>query len=180
MLLLALACGSDRAARQDGTPAGGAPASNELSTRFLLGGWLVPEGVDPAADPFAEVLEARIITSEERMRQFLAAVDLVRIRGNQEILDRVNYEEQVAVVVFYMWRPLKGDPLSLSTAALDGTEIRIGLELLEDPQGRERPFLAAPFYMASVDREGLPVGTPPTFVFSVNGTEQARRTITLE
>ncbi len=181
MLSLALACGSDRVGRQDGTPAAETPpADNNLSTRFLLGGWLVPEGVDPAADPFAEILEARIITSEERMRQFLDSVDLVRVRGNQEILDRVNYNQEVAVVAFYMWRPLKGDPLSLDTAVPEGTVIRVNLELEDDPPGRERPFLAAPFYLASFDRGGLPIGTPPTFVFSVNGTELAMRTITLE
>ena len=89
--------------------------------------------------------------------------------------DRTDFDEMVVVAVYYLWRPLKGDPLSLERVTVDGAEVRIGLELEQDPQGRERPFLMAPLYVTALEREDLPDNAPLEFVFLVNGEESVKR-----
>ena len=44
------------------------------------------------------------------------------------------------VAAYYMWRPLKGDPLSIGRVVVEGTDVRIDLELEEKPQGRGVAF----------------------------------------
>ena len=138
---------------------------------------MVPKGEE--AGPFAERLEAIVITTEEELRDFLDGVGFTRLRGNLETLDRADLAEVVVVATYYLWRPLKGDPLFIEKVELKGTEIEISLELLEEPQGRESPFLMAPLYVAALDRENLPTGVPLRFVFLVNGEEADTLTVTL-
>jgi len=152
----------------------------DVAARFILGGWVVPEGQDAAADPFDETLKAFVLTTQDDLREFLENLDLFRLRGSLESLDDVDFEDQLVLATYYLWRPLKGDPLSLESATLAGSEVLISMELLEDPQGRERPFLMAPFLIAAINKESLPRGTPLSFGFLVNSEERATRIVTLE
>ena len=177
MVLAALSC-SPRATRE-ASNSPGAPDSGgkEIGTRFLLGGWIVPKGRDAESEPFAETLKAFVITTEEDMRGFLEGLDFIRLRGNLEAIDRTDFSEAVVLAVYYLWRPLKGDPLSLERATVDGAEVKISLELEQDPQGRERPFLMAPLYITALERQDLPDNASLEFVFLINGEESAKRTL---
>lgn len=152
----------------------------DITARFILGGWAIPNGEDVVADPFTETLNAFVVTTRGELRVFLENMDLSRIRGSLESLDDVDFEEQLVLAIYYLWRPLKGDPLSLDNITLGGSEVRVNVSLLEDPQGRERPFLMAPFVIAAINKESLPGGTQLEFKFLVNGAESTTRIVTLE
>ena len=180
--LVSLSCSSTSGTPKEtvASTASSEDRGEDVAARFILGGWAVPEGRDAAADPFAETLKAFVLTTVDELREFLENLDLSRIRGSLESLDDVDFEEHLVLAAYYLWRPLKGDPLSLEGATLAGSEVFVGMELLKDPQGRERPFLMAPFLIAAINKEGLPGSTPLSFVFLVNGEERATRIVTLE
>ena len=140
----------------------------------------MPGGKDAEAQPRAETLRGFVITTEEELRDFLDGVDLLRIRGNLESLDRVNLAEQVILAAYYLWRPLKGDPLSVQGIALKGDDVEINMELLEDPQGRESPYLLAPLYIVALDKDELLRGVPLSFSFLVSGEVADKQIIILE
>ena len=156
------------------------PKDKEVGARFLLGGWVVPKGEDAKTEPFAETLRAFVITTQEEQRDFLDSLEIVRLRGNIESLDRADLDRVVILAAYYLWRPLKGDPLFINGLRTRGDRVEVDLELLEDPQGRERPFLMAPLQIAAVERDELPRGVPLEFVFLVNGEVAAIRPATLE
>lgn len=171
LVLLSVACNTAPASSR-GT------GGEELVPRFLLGGWVFPEGEE--VGPFAETLRTFVLTSEQGVRDLLDGLDLVRTRGNMEALTGADVSKVAVLAAYYLWRPLKGDPLSLKAMTLKGTEVEVDLELLEDPQGRESPFLMAPLYVAALDRAKLPLGIPITFAFQVNGEAAGSLTVTLE
>ena len=179
LALAALSCGPR--AERDASVSPGSPGDGgkEVGTRFLLGGWIVPKEWE-GSGVFDESLEAFVITSGEEMRDFLEGVEFIRLRGNLEAVDRTDFDEMVVVAVYYLWRPLKGDPLSLERVTADGAEVRVSLELEQDPQGRERPFLMAPLYITALERADLPDKASLEFVFLVNGEESVKRTLTPE
>ena len=169
VIILALACNSTS------TPAGEGPTRSqsggeEMVSRFLIGGWAFPlEEQESEPDPFAETLRTFVLTSEEEMREFLEELDLIRLRGNLQTLDNVDFAEEVVLAAYYLWRPLKGDPLFMQTLSLTGTELEVLLELEEDPQGRESPYLLAPFLVTAIDKGPLPKGVLFDLVWRLNG-----------
>ena len=181
-VLLTVGCSGGRETTQDQALSQASRSSNgqEIVSRFLLGGWVQPKNVDSGADPFAETLVAFVITTEEELREFLGGVDLLQIRGNLESLDRTDLSRELMVAVYYLWRPLKGNPLSLERTVVNQTEVKVQFELLADPQGRERPFLLAPLYIAALNKEDLSLGVPIRFAFLVNGEVAASRATTLK
>ena len=141
---------------------------------------MVPKGQSIGVEFFAESLEAQVITTDEELREFLEGLNFVRMRGSMELLERADLTEEVVLGLYYLWRPLKGDPLSIERIALRGAEVEIRLELLADPLGRERPYLMAPMNIVAIKREDLPRGESVNFVFLVNGEAARTRTVTLE
>ena len=176
--------GCDSAARTapETSPTSGTPGvqPQEVTARFLVGGWVVPKGEDVIAQPFAEALKAFVITSEQELRNFLDGLDLTRVRGSLEPLNQADFGKVVVIGTYYLWRPLKGDPLSLEKVELVGTNLEVSLELLEDPQGRESPYLMAPLNIVALEREDLPRGVPINLAFRVNGKVAATEVITLD
>ena len=152
----------------------------EVVARFLLGGWVVPRDEQANAEPFVETLKASVFTTEEEIRQWLDGLILIRPRGNFETLDGADLDQVVVLGAYYLWRPLRGDPLCITRTSVDGAEVLVSLELEGDPQGREFPYLMAPLYIASLEREDLPRGVPLTFVFSVNGEVSTTQTVNLQ
>ncbi len=179
LALAALSCGPRVAREASVSPGSPGDGGKEVGTRFLLGGWIVPKDRE-GPGVFDEALEAFVITSGEEMRDFLEGVNFIRLRGNLEAVDRTDFDEMVVVAVYYLWRPLKGDPLSLERVTVDDAEVKVSLELEQDPQGRERPFLMAPLYITALEREDLPDEASLEFVFLINGEESAKRALTPE
>ena len=182
LVVLALACNSGSREPRDSRSysASKDAGGTALETRFLLGGWMVPKGESPLDEPFLETLKGTVITSQAEMREFLDSLELLRVRGTPKALDQVDTDAEIVIAVYYKWRPLKGDPLSLLDTALRDSKVEVRLELVEDPQGRDRPYLAAPLYIGAIDRENLPAGVPLEFVFLVNGQESASEDAILE
>lgn len=176
LLLVAVACDSQR---RPGSGSEGPSRSEvgEIVPRFLLEGWLLPEGEAP--DFFVESLKAEIITSEAGLRRFLGGIDLLRAT-DLNALNRTDFGETVVMAAYYLWRPLKGNPLSVRKVTVDGNEVLVSLELEADPQGRESPYLLAPLYVVGVDKADLPHGKLVSFQFLVNGELAATETATFE
>ena len=150
---LALAAMACEAGQRSTVPSEESSQAGEVPFRFLLGGWVLP--LDQEADPFVERLEVRLVQSEGQMRDFLEGVDLFRLRGNTDILGDADFTKTLIVVAYYLWRPLKGDPLSVEKVFVDEGVVHVDMLLEDDPQGRERPYLLAPMYMFSLDKEVL-------------------------
>ena len=73
------------------------------------------------------------------------------------------------MVAYLLWLPVKGDPLSVVGMAIEGNRVVVDLELEEDAQGRELPYLYAPMTMVMVDRSELPLNGPVDFSFMLDG-----------
>jgi hypothetical protein len=118
---------------------------------------------------FAEELRAFVIGSQEDMDAFERETALRVSRGNHTTLGRIQFPETVVLAAYYLWRPLQGDPLSLTGFALEAGVANVYLELEEAAQGKEYPYLLAPMTMAAVDRDLFPAGEAVDFVFYLNG-----------
>ena len=158
----------------------GSASASEVTYRFLLGGWVAPKDEGPEAGPAAETLEPFVITSEEERRDFLESLFLLRVRGSMETFNEADLAEVVVVAAYYLWRPLKGDPLSIQNVAVKGRHVEVDIELIEEPQGHEFPYLVAPLTVVAVNREDLPESGEMTFSFLVNGQESTTRLVKLE
>ncbi|MEO2140977.1 MAG: hypothetical protein ABGX63_02220, partial [bacterium] len=62
---------------------------------------------------------------------------------------------------------------------IEGNLVVVQLELEEDAQGRELPYLYAPMTMVTVDRSDLPINGPVDFQFRLDGETLATVTDTL-
>ncbi len=183
LLLLALfaglaACGG-RSVGRPSAGAAGSPSSDGLVVRYLVGGWVVPHGPDGQAEPFSETLKTVVITSQDALTDFLRGFELTLYRGNPASLDRMDFAKDVVVAAYYLWRPLKGDPLSILRVSVKDARVEVDVELEQDPQGRERPFLMAPLQIVALDRDDLGPAGAVDFVFRVNGEVSGTETALL-
>ena len=175
---LALAAMACEAGQRSAGPSEESSQDGEITFRFLLGGWMIPIGQE--AGPFVERLEVRVIQSEEQMRDFLEGADLFRLRGNTDILGDADFTETLIVASYYLWRPLKGDPLSVEKVFVDEGVVHVDMLLEADPQGRERPYLLAPMYMFSLDKEVLREQGAGVVRFILNGTAVEELPVSLD
>ena len=178
LLVAVLAACGERSGR--GPSAGdGAPSSDGLVVRYLVGGWVVPHPPDGRSRPSSETLKTAVITSQEELTAFLERFELLFYRGNAQSLDSLEFADDVVVAAYYLWRPLKGDPLSVLGVSVKGDAVEVDLELEADPQGRERPYLMAPLQMVALDREDLGPSGAREFLFRVNGEVSGTETALL-
>ena len=133
----------------------------EAVFRYVNSGWVTPLGADYFSSPFAEQLRAAVIDGDDQLAAFQRSVFLRLSWGNQQSLARIDFEESVLLAAWYLWRPVKGDPLAVTAVRLDGGRAIVELELDENPQGREYPYLFAPMIMVAVERAQFPNGQPP-------------------
>ncbi len=178
LLVAALAACGERSGRGP-SAGGGAPASDGLVVRYLVGGWVVPHPPDGRSRPSSETLKTAVITSQEGLTAFLERFELLFYRGNAQSLDNLEFADDVVVAAYYLWRPLKGDPLSVLGVSVKGDAVEVDLELEADPQGRERPYLMAPLQMVALDREDLGPSGAREFLFRVNGEVSGTETALL-
>ncbi len=178
VLVAALAACGERSGRGPASD-GGAPSSDGLVVRYLVGGWVVPHPPDGRSRPSSETLKTAVITSQEELTAFLERFELLFYSGNAQSLDNVEFADDVVVAAYYLWRPLKGDPLSVLGVSVKGAAVEVDLELETDPQGRERPYLMAPLQMVALDREDLGPSGAREFLFRVNGEVSGTETALL-
>ena len=135
--------------------------------QYVNSGWVSPRGPEP--EVFAEELRAFVISSQEELDAFERETALRVSRGNQTTLGRIRFPESVLLAAYYLWRPLQGDPLSVTGFSLEDGRANVYLELEEGAQGKEYPYLLAPMTMSAVDRGLFPAGEAVDFVFHLNG-----------
>jgi hypothetical protein len=147
--------------------------------RYVNSGWVSPYDV-PATEVFTGRLRAYVITSQEELDAFQRSIAVKRSLGTTTSLGRVKFPDSVLLAAYYLWRPLQGDPLSVTGISLEGHQVTVDLELAESPQGKEYPYLYAPMTMVTVDRSLFLVGEPLNFVFQLNGEPVATVLATIE
>ncbi len=147
--------------------------------RYVNSGWVSPLN-EQNANAFARELRAVIITSAQEMDEFNRTVINKRTRGTSTTLSRPEFPGSVVLAVYLMWLPVQGDPLSVVGLEIDGNRAVVELELDEDAQGREYPYLFAPMTMVTVDRSVFPDQGPVEFEFRLDDETQVTVTDSLE
>ncbi len=136
--------------------------------RYVNSGWVSPVNYFEAS-PYLEELHVFVITSQEELDAFNRGAIAKRILGNTTSLGRIDFLESVLLAAYFIWKPVRGDPLSVVHLSVIGDSAVVGLELSDDAQGRLYPYLYAPMTMVSVDRSLFPAGESVEFVFQLNG-----------
>ena len=136
--------------------------------RYVNSGWVAPRD-DQSAGAFSKELRVAVITSDLEMLLFNQEVVGKRTYGRGDTLGRPEFPGSVVLVAYLLWLPVQGDPLSVIGMEIEGNLVVVQLELEEDAQGRELPYLYAPMTMVTVDRSDLPINGPVDFQFRLDG-----------
>ncbi|GIT43250.1 MAG: hypothetical protein Ct9H300mP11_11860 [Chloroflexota bacterium] len=110
------------------------------SWRYVNSGWVSPLD-QQSTSAFSRELRADVITSASELEEFNRTVISKRTRGTGVTLSRADFPGSVVLVAYVMWLPVKGDPLSVVDVKIDGRHVVVDLELNEEAQGREYPYL---------------------------------------
>ena len=159
----------------DGTTLVAAPGTPVF--RYVNSGWVSPLDWEEAG-PFAMELRAFVLTSQDDLDAFEGGFVSKRIYGNATTLDRIEFDSAALLAAYYVWRPVRGDPLSVADVQVEDNRVVVKIELDENPQGREYPYLFAPMVMVAVERSLFPEGEPVEFVFELNGEAEVTLTAT--
>ena len=136
--------------------------------RYVNSGWIAP--VDASAEgAFRDELRAFVIVSQDELDDFEEGYVSKVSRGNTTTLNRIDFEKAALVAAYYIWRPVRGNPLTVADIQANGRNAVVELELSYDPQGREYPYMYAPMVMVAVERSLFPEDEPVEFVFNLNG-----------
>jgi len=146
--------------------------------RYVNSGWVSPS--NESANAFARELRVGIITSSEELERFNRTVVSKRTVGTGATLSRAEFPGSVLLVAYIMWLPVQGDPLSVVGLTIEGNRAVVDLELDEDAQGRQYPYLFAPMTMVTVDRDEFPAEGPVSFEFRLDGELKVTFTDSLE
>jgi len=136
--------------------------------RYVNSGWVAPLD-EQSAGAFSKELRVAVITSDLEMLLFNQEVVGKRTYGRGDTLGRPEFPGSVVLVAYLLWLPVQGDPLSVIGMEIEGNLVVVQLELEEDAQGRELPYLYAPMTMVTVDRSDLPINGPVDFQFRLDG-----------
>ena len=143
--------------------------------RYVNSGWVSPVNEQPA-NAFSKEFRVAVITSAEEMDEFNRVVIGKRTNGTSTSLSRPEFPGSVVLVAYVMWLPVQGDPLSVVGLEIEGNKAVVELELDEDSQGREYPYLYAPMTMVTIDRSVFPDDGPIEFEFRLG--DEAVATVT--
>ena len=152
----------------EGSPAPTALDAGLPAFRYVNSGWVSPLDWEEAG-PFAAELRAYVLTSQAELDAFEDGFISKRSYGNTTTLSRIEFEDSVLLAAYYVWRPAKGDPLSVAALDIEGNQASVQIELEQEPQGREYPYLFAPMIMVAAERTLFPKGEQVEFVFELEG-----------
>ncbi|MDA1128483.1 MAG: hypothetical protein O2913_07275 [Chloroflexi bacterium] len=147
--------------------------------RYVNSGWVSPMN-EPATNAISRELRAAVITSAQEMEEFNRTVVSKRMNGTSASLSRPEFPDSVVLVAYLMWLPVQGDPLSVVGIDVVGNRAVVELELDDDSQGREYPYLYAPMTMVTVDRSEFPGEGQIEFEFRLDDETVATVTDNLE
>ena len=149
---------------------GAGDAALGVGFRYVNSGWVSPwDWADMGA--FSGELRGFVLGSEGDLAAFESGFVSKVSRGNAVSLGRIEFDGSVLLAAYYVWRPVRGDPLSVVDlrVAGDGGRAVVVMELDAAPQGREYPYLYAPMVMVAVERSAFPAGAAVEFVFELDG-----------
>ena len=136
--------------------------------RYVNSGWVSPLDWEEVG-PFATELRAYVLTSQEELDTFEDGFISKRSYGNSTSLNRIEFEDSFLLAAYYVWRPARGDPLSVAALDIEGNQASVRIELEQEPQGREYPYLFAPMIMVAAERTLFPEGEQVDFLFELDG-----------
>ena len=136
--------------------------------RYVNSGWISPLDGEELGT-FTEELRAFVIVSQEDLDQFEEGYVSKATRGSPTSLGRIDFDTSVLLAAYYIWRPVRGDPLSVVDVEIGRDTALVTMELDDDPQGREYAYLYAPMVMVAVERSRFPEGDPVEFAFQLDG-----------
>ena len=136
--------------------------------RYVNSGWIAPVDAQDAG-VFSDELRAFVIVSQEELDAFEDGYVSKVSRGNTTTLNRIDFDRAALVAAYFIWRPVRGDPLTVAEVRASGGSAVVELELSYDPQGREYPYMYAPMVMVAVERSLFPEDEAVEFVFNLNG-----------
>ena len=176
VMMLTAACGEEKpllvAEHSKAIQLDSLPKVGELpSWRYVNSGWVSPV-YQQSTGIFSRELRADVITSESELEEFNRTVISKRTQGTGTTLSRADFPGSVLLAVYVMWLPVQGDPLSVVDIKIDGRHVVVYLNLDEEPQGREYPYLFAPMTMVALDRSEFPADGPVSFDFMLDGEFQ--------
>ena len=181
--ILIVACGGDNATVTNVAVSADFPkdfedAGESPIWRYVNSGWVTPLG-EESADAFSRDLRVAVITNDSEMLDFHREVVSKRTNGTGATLSRPKFPGSVVLVAYLLWLPVKGDPLSVIGIEVEGNLVEVNLELEEDAQGRELPYLYAPMTMVTIERSDLPLNGTVDFEFNLDGETLAKVSDTL-
>ena len=183
-IALLSACGGGEATPNGQSVASDTDGESEAAAglpawRYVNSGWVSPVN-EQSANAFSRELRAAVITSAQEMDEFNRNVISKRTNGTGTTLNRAEFPGSVVLVAYLMWLPVQGDPLSVVGLEIDENRAVVELELDEDAQGREYPYMYAPMTMVTVDRTIFPEQGPVEFEFRLAGETSVTVTDSLE
>ena len=136
--------------------------------RYVNSGWISPHDWQEF-NAFSEELRAFVIVSQEELDSFEDGYVSKLSRGNATTLGRIEFDTSVLLAAYYIWRPVRGDPLTVSDVVIQGDRATALLALDDDAQGREYAYLYAPMVMVAVERSLFPEDEAVAFTFELAG-----------
>ena len=145
--------------------------------RYVNSGWISPNDWQQFG-AFSKELRAFVIVSQEGLDSFEDGYVSKVSRGNATTLGRIDFDSSMLLAAYYAWRPVQGDPLSVTDVVIQGDRATVILDLDDDAQGREYAYLYAPMVMVAVDRSLFPAGERVEFTFDLAGHPAVTRNAT--
>ncbi len=145
--------------------------------RYVNSGWISPNDWQEFG-PFSNELRAAVIVNQDELDAFQGSFVSKINRGTITSLGRIDFDTSVLLAGYYIWRPVKGDPLSVTDVVIQGERASVLMDLNEDAQGREYGYLYAPMVVVAVERSLFPMGKQVEFVFELEGHPRVTLTAT--
>ena len=136
--------------------------------RYVNSGWISPDDWQEL-NAFSKELRAFVIVNQDELDSFEDGYVSKVSRGNATTLGRIDFDTSVLLAAYYVWRPVKGDPLSVTDVVIKGDRATALLALDGNAQGREYAYLYAPMVMVAVDRSLFPEYEAVAFTFELAG-----------
>ena len=136
--------------------------------RYVNSGWISPDDWQDIG-ALSKELRAFVIVNQDELDSFEDGYVSKLSRGNATTLGRIDFDRSVLLAAYYVWRPVKGDPLSVTDVVIKGDRATALLALDENAQGREYAYLYAPMVMVAADRSLFPMDEAVAFTFELAG-----------
>ena len=127
--------------------------SKLIENRSLLKAWIVPENT--TQNVFEEKLETYLIYNQQEAETLLSSMKFYKTQGKLEEISSINYDENIVLITYYLWRPLKGNPLLIERFEINNNIINAYITLDNNNIGKEYPLLLAPIHVVAISKSNI-------------------------